>query len=98
MERCRLLGCFGTMLSRPTGKHVLSATWILAHKHTRASTVCLFFSGGNLEMDIFFFGYSRQMDQCALGELILQKQHKPTFMDLIRVCVGALARLLGSVN
>lgn len=59
---------------------------------TRASTV---FSGGgggglSIEMDIFF-GYSRQMDQCALGELILRKQHKPTFMDLViefRVCVG----------
>lgn len=23
------------------------------------------------------------MDQCALGELILQKQHKPTFMDFV---------------
>lgn len=60
VERWWLLGWFGTMLSHPTGKHVLSATWILTHKHTqtRASTVLDFFLGlgrGNLEMDIFFW-------------------------------------------
>lgn len=38
------------MLSHPTGKHVLSATWILNHKQTQAS---IHFQG-NLEMGIFF--------------------------------------------
>lgn len=56
------------MLSHPTGKHVLSATWILNHKQTQAS---INFQG-NLEMDIFFlYGYSRQTNECLLGDLIL---------------------------
>lgn len=82
-EHCWLLGWLGTMLSHPTGKHVLSATWILNHKQTQAS---IHFQG-NLEMGIFFYGYSRQTDECLLGDLILwalPKQHRYTFMHFVK--------------
>lgn len=100
-EHCWLLGWLGTMLSHPTGKHVLSATWILNHKQTQAS---IHFQG-NLEMGIFFMATAgKQMSVYLETSFCEHFQNNTDTLSCTLLknseCwpVGALVQLLESVK